>query len=466
LDTTLTVAISLGIPLLILFMMLLFGLYGRRNIGWVLMCLLWGAIGYWGATQIGAELTDASANAQVIPIFFMPLITQGWIALGVLFVLWREQWDNLIDGAIYGWSAGLGYAAVASFGFGLADGSNTLIARAFATMLVFAAASAITGLAMTQFYFRHRTDRAVILFSGLGAAIGYNALFNWLVSANSEIVVAVVYGIGGLTLMSLYIAGQLRRILIQLGIQKKRADGLLDIVIPIGVTLASEKDFQKLLETMLVEAKNFCNADGGTLYLKQNDELVFAVVRNDTLNIAMGGTSGNEVTLPPVKLYEESGRENHKNIVTHAAWMGAPVHVEDAYEDKQFDFSGTMEFDRHTGYTSASFLTLPLKDSSGEVQGVLQLLNALDSKRKTIIPFDANLQKLMESFSSLASAALEGYIQEQKLRREIQALKIEINQAKREKQVAEITDSTYFKELQKKAKRMRDKDEHPPAEAE
>ncbi|GAB4496611.1 MAG: hypothetical protein OHK003_02300 [Anaerolineales bacterium] len=63
----------------------------------------------------------------------------------------------------------------------------------------------------------------------------------------------------------------------------------------------------------------------------------------------------------------------------------------------------------------------------------------------------------MNSFSSLASAALEGYIQEQKLRSEIRELRIEIDQVKRQKQVAEITDSTYFKELQRKAQQIKSK---------
>ena len=336
-------------------------------------------------------------------------------------------------------------------------GLEILLARSFSTTLVNATAAAITGLVMTQFYFRHRANRAVILLSGLGAAIGYNALYNWMVVKATDPIFLVIMGIGGLTLMSLYITGQLRTILIQLGIQKKRADGLLEIVIPMGVNLASEKNFQKLLENMLVEAKNFCNADAGTLYLKKNNLLEFAVVRNDTLKIAMGGTSGNEVTLPPVQLYGSDGTPNQNNVAAHAALTGKIINIEDAYEDREFDFSGTREFDKRTGYISSSFLTIPLKDSENQVQGVLQLLNALDTAKKTIIPFDQNLQQLMTSFSSLASAALEGYIQEQKLRREIQQLKIEIDHVKRDKQVAEITDSSYFRELKDKAQSMRDR---------
>lgn len=86
--------------------------------------------------------------------------------------------------------------------------------------------------------------------------------------------------------------------------------------------------------------------------------------------------------------------------------------------------------------------------------GVLQLINALNSRRE-IISFDSNLQQLMESFSSLATAALEGYILEQNLRKEIQQLRIEIDAVKRNKQVDEITNTDYFKNLQERAKTLR-----------
>ena len=125
----------------------------------------------------------------------------------------------------------------------------------------------------------------------------------------------------------------------------------------------------------------------------------------------------------------------------------------------KFDFSDTKEFDENSGYLSVSFLTIPLKDNEGEMLGVLQLINSYDPKKKIFTPFDSNLQQLMESFSSLASAALKGYIQEQSLRKEIQKLRIEVDAAKREKQVADITDTNYFKELQRKAKGFRDDQE-------
>ncbi|MCJ7823621.1 MAG: hypothetical protein MUP44_01845, partial [Anaerolineales bacterium] len=87
--------------------------------------------------------------------------------------------------------------------------------------------------------------------------------------------------------------------------------------------------------------------------------------------------------------------------------------------------------------------------------GVLQLINAEEPGTEARIPFDQNLQQMMESFSSLAVAALEAYIREQALHRQIQELRIEIDQAKKERQVAEITESDYFQELREKARELR-----------
>ena len=74
---------------------------------------------------------------------------------------------------------------------------------------------------------------------------------------------------------------------------------------------------------------------------------------------------------------------------------------------------------------------------------------------RQIIPFDPNIQQMMESFSSLAAAALDAYIRESSLRQEIQQLRIEIDEAKRKQQVSEIVDTDFFQDLQAKAHSIR-----------
>jgi hypothetical protein len=466
--------ISLGFSFIVLIIMFAFGLYTIRNLRWVLASLFWGAIGFGACYLLNQQAIKADLNRAVMLILILPIIQQILAALGVLAVVHWEKFDNLVDGSVYGFANGLGYAAAKAFEYSLKNFNQIQPSAALeilSTALVLGTASGIVGVVMTQFYFQHRRNRFVTLFSGLGASIGYTVIFNLLIIQKSGgEILPVAFGIGGVTIIGLYITGQLRNVLIRVGVEKRRADNLLDIVIPIGVELTYEKNFQKLLENMLVEAKNFCNADGGTLYLRKDKTLEYAVVRNDSLRIAMGGTSGTPIKLTPLPLYDEAGKPNNHNVATYVALTGKTVNIEDSYENRQFDFFSARKFDEEHNYASVSFLTIPLKNSMGEALGVLQLLNALDSRKKKLITFDKNLQQLMESFSSLATAALEGYIQEQNLRKEIQQLRIEIDHVKRQKQVAEITETSYFQGLKEKAQQMRESkkettEQIPPAPA-
>lgn len=239
--------------------------------------------------------------------------------------------------------------------------------------------------------------------------------------------------------------------------EKKRSDDLLKIVIPIGVALSMEKDFNRLLERILLEAKSFCNADAGTLYLRtENNYLKFVVLRNDSLNIAMGGTTGKEIPFPMLCLYDEvTGEPNYRNVVTCSVLKGVSINIVDVYQVEGFDFSGTRAFDEKTGYHSISFLTVPLKNNLHQVIGVLQLINARDPGTDKVIPFDQGLQEMIESLSALATVTLEAYIREQNLRQKIEELRIEIDEAKKARQVAEITESDYFRDLQQKVRKLR-----------
>ncbi|HSD82478.1 MAG TPA: GAF domain-containing protein [Anaerolineae bacterium] len=153
-------------------------------------------------------------------------------------------------------------------------------------------------------------------------------------------------------------------------------------------------------------------------------------------------------------MYNPDGSENRSNIATYTALTHQKVVIADAYETSAgFDFSGPRSFDQTTGYHSKSFLTIPLEDQGHGVIGVLQLINAKDPDTGAIIPFPSD--NVLDMLVLLASAALDGYIREEQLRAEIAKLRIEINEHHRALQVAEITDTDYFRNLQTKAQQMR-----------
>jgi HD-GYP domain-containing protein (c-di-GMP phosphodiesterase class II) len=175
----------------------------------------------------------------------------------------------------------------------------------------------------------------------------------------------------------------------------------------IGIALSAEQDTQRLLEMILLGAKELTNADGGTLYsIREGGEVKMEIVRTDSLDFAMGGTTDQPIPFEPIPLYDDAGNPNHHMVVTHAVLNDTTVNIPDAYHADGFDFSGTQQFDKSTGYRSTSFLTVPLKNHEGEIIGVLQLLNAQDHDTGEIIAFDQEAQHLAESLSSQAAIAL------------------------------------------------------------
>lgn len=181
----------------------------------------------------------------------------------------------------------------------------------------------------------------------------------------------------------------------------------LERVVQLGIAMSSEKDANRLVELILQGAKELTHADGGSLYLvKDNKELAFQIVLNDTLGFAQGGTSGQAPNLPAVPLYDAEGRQNHHNVVSHAFLTGQTVNIADAYGVGDFDFSGTRMFDEKNHYRSTSFLTIPLRPLGGNVIGALQLINATDPATRRIIPFTGELQRLVEALAAEAATAI------------------------------------------------------------
>jgi HD-GYP domain-containing protein (c-di-GMP phosphodiesterase class II) len=176
----------------------------------------------------------------------------------------------------------------------------------------------------------------------------------------------------------------------------------------IGAALSTERDISRLLEKILLAAKRITHSDGGTLYLMAADEtaLQFEIVRNDSLNIALGGTSGKPVPFAALPLATADGRQNNSMVAAYCAIHQKTVNIPDAYAAEGFDFSGTRAFDESTGYRSTSFLTVPMKNHEGEIIGVLQLINALDPDSSRVVSFSAAAQRLVESLASQAAIAL------------------------------------------------------------
>jgi HD-GYP domain-containing protein (c-di-GMP phosphodiesterase class II) len=174
-------------------------------------------------------------------------------------------------------------------------------------------------------------------------------------------------------------------------------------LVRIGIALSAEKNLDNLLEMIVDEARQHTHADGGTLYLMSADKrmLDFTIIQNDSLNVRMGG-QGEALSWPPVPLETAAGAENHANACAHCALAGKLINIADVYTAEGFDFQGTRDFDRTTGYRSRSMLLVPLRNHEDEVIGVLQLLNCRKPRTSQVIAFP---QQIVPDIASLASQA-------------------------------------------------------------
>jgi len=179
-------------------------------------------------------------------------------------------------------------------------------------------------------------------------------------------------------------------------------------LVDLGIALSAEQGREELNQKILMAARKFTNADGGSLYLvnKDESELHFRILMNDTLNTFFVSGRENEKPFPPLPLYDVEGRPNYRNIATYVALTGKPINIEDAYCADGFDFSGTRAFDAKTGYRSKSFLTVPLKSTRGAMMGVLQLINARDEAGQ-VIAFDKSIEPIIAALASQAAVAIE-----------------------------------------------------------
>ncbi|HEX8979843.1 MAG TPA: HD domain-containing phosphohydrolase [Parasulfuritortus sp.] len=180
----------------------------------------------------------------------------------------------------------------------------------------------------------------------------------------------------------------------------------LERLLAIGVSLSAERDSHIVLTRIVDAALEMTHADGCTLYLARDGHLGFEIIRNLSLSIRLGGVDGGKLELQPVPLRHEDGTANLNAVSAAAANQRRTINLDDAYADREFDFSGARAFDQANGYRSKSFLTVPLIDHENEVIGVLQLINALDPATGGIVSFDANSRYLAESLASQAAVVL------------------------------------------------------------
>ncbi len=174
--------------------------------------------------------------------------------------------------------------------------------------------------------------------------------------------------------------------------------GILKKVLEVGISLSAEKDFNRLLEKILINVMIITKCDAGTLYLLDEDGLHFQIMRNDTMKTYQGG-DGKKVNLPPVPLTRAS-------VCALSILEDKTICIDDVRHCEEYDLTGPIKYDKITGYYTCSMLVVPMKNRSEEQIGVLQLINAKDDE-DNIIGFDPLMIPVVEALASEAAIAIQ-----------------------------------------------------------
>ena len=150
-------------------------------------------------------------------------------------------------------------------------------------------------------------------------------------------------------------------------------------ILEIVLAFNFEGDYAKLLEIILDKMMELTYSDAGTLYILDENELHFRILKNNTLGISRIINPEDDDRLPPIALNEN----NIENVSAYSAIHNETIIIEDVYGDKHFNFQGPKKYDEMTGYRTRSMLVMPLLSDyyykgEPEVLGVIQLLNAVN----------------------------------------------------------------------------------------
>ncbi len=177
----------------------------------------------------------------------------------------------------------------------------------------------------------------------------------------------------------------------------------------IGMALATERDYNALLELILTQARQVTGSDAGSLYVIETHEN-----ESKRLRFKMSQTYSR----PDIPLVEFTMAIDHSSISGYVASTGEPLVIDDTYflpPDVEYTFNRSI--DEKYGYRTKSMMTIPMKDHKDEVIGVLQLVNrkrevqarlaTREDVEAQVIPYTKRTVEMVSSLAGQAAVSIE-----------------------------------------------------------
>lgn len=175
--------------------------------------------------------------------------------------------------------------------------------------------------------------------------------------------------------------------------------GIIRTILDTIKNLDRLNDIDMILDRILFEARRLSHADAGSIFLQENNELIFNQVQNDTLF----GEDGNRAAqYSQLRIPVDAS-----SIVGYVALTGDILAIDDAYQlPPELPCTFNSSFDDEFNYRTVSILAIPLHGFDQKIVGVMQLINATD-KLGSKLPFSELSQTYLQLFSTHAAMAID-----------------------------------------------------------
>lgn len=211
----------------------------------------------------------------------------------------------------------------------------------------------------------------------------------------------------------------------------------LDLRHIYDINLFNINDLDVLLHEILKYTRELLNAEAGTIYIKEDEYLKFHVFQNDKLSYEEVYKLFYTIKDSKLPLFVEN-----KFLAVDSFNTKKIISIDDIYNTKDYENSGTREFDQKLNYKTHSIITIPLiHPIRDEVLGVIQLLNKKnDDKYISFDEKDKNFLSMFSSFIALSiSKAQNDVVKLQRLNMELEAA----NKRLEKKIEKEVLDNKY-----------------------
>jgi RsiW-degrading membrane proteinase PrsW (M82 family) len=190
------------IPLGFVYAIRTFDFYQTGSVRYLAISGAWGVAAYVIIARLNPALIDSGLiDRQMLVRFAAPALEELLKGLVLLYLVRRPDFNYFLDGAIYGFAAGIGFAIFENFEYVLGHPSIPIqlaLSRVLSTNLIHATGSALIGIALGAARFdRSLLARALYLAGGLGLAIAIHSGFNSMVSAGIALLFAFAAGFAG-----------------------------------------------------------------------------------------------------------------------------------------------------------------------------------------------------------------------------------------------------------------------------